>query len=79
MILPERTFSTLCVTGNSAYGGLLMNRDRFRTISYANTTYSVCEKVNQPGFRKLTQLDDDLFEIESAKITIKRDLPHQLG
>jgi hypothetical protein len=37
------------------------------------------KKVNNPLFKKMTQISDNLFEIETAKQVVKWDLPLQIG
>ena len=70
---------TMKLIGNSAYGSLIMDKEKHRTVKYVLGKDEACKCVNQPVFRKLSELDDDLYEIESAKKSIKLDLPIYLG
>ena len=43
------------------------------------TSTSVNTLLNDPRYRKLTTIDDDNFEVESAKKTIKKNIPIQVA
>jgi hypothetical protein len=70
---------TYKLLGNSAYGGLLMNKEKHRKICFVEGKGEVLKKTNCPQFRQMEILDEDLFEIQMAKKKIKMDLPIQLG
>ena len=65
--------------GNSAFGSVLMNKERHRSITHVDSLHKMKWKVNEPQFRHLTPLGDDQFEIESAKRRITLDIPNYLG
>ena len=70
---------TMKLIGNSGYGSMIMNKERHNKIDYVKGEIKATMKTNQPVFKKLTELDDELFEIESVKKEIKLDLPIYLG
>jgi hypothetical protein len=55
-----------------------MNRDNHQNIKYCKGENAALLKVNEPHFRKLCELGDDWFEIESAKKNIRLDIPIQV-
>jgi hypothetical protein len=70
---------TYKLLGNSAYGGLLMNKEKHKKVSFVEGHHDALRKTNSPQFRQMEILDKDLFEIQMAKKRIKMDLPIQLG
>ena len=69
---------TMKLLGNSAYGKCLCNKSRHRDIKYC-TDDDASDCVNDPHFRSLHQLDDNLYEVELSKKTIRLDLPLHIG
>ena len=65
--------------GNSAYGGLIMDKTKHTNIKYVKGESSVLDAVNHPEFINFTRLVDDVYEIEKSKGTIRLDLPITLG
>ena len=43
------------------------------------TSYSVNSLLNNPRYRKLTTIDDDNYEVESSKKTIRKNIPIQVA
>ena len=70
---------TMKLIGNSAYGSLIMDKEKHQSVRYVKSKKEACDAVNQPTFRKITELDDELYEIESAKKKILLNLPIYLG
>ncbi|XP_025085055.1 uncharacterized protein LOC112558684 isoform X2 [Pomacea canaliculata] len=69
---------TFKLLGNSAYGKTLTNIARHCDIYYVGD--SDCEKlINDSRFQKLTELTEDLYEVEMAKKNINWGLPLQIG
>ena len=69
---------TMKLIGNSAYDKTITNKEKFREV----TTCSEQEApvlINSSHFRQLDAIGDDLYEMLSAKKTIKMDLPIQIG
>ena len=75
------TFYDLYVasTGNSAYGCMLLDKTRHQDVRYVGSKAAACRAVNEPTFRKMTEIDDGYYELEMAKRRTRLDLPHQLG
>ncbi|XP_033729708.1 uncharacterized protein LOC117318890 [Pecten maximus] len=71
--------NTMKLIGNSAYGGLIMDKSKHTNIKYVRGETNACNAINDPRFKDLHQLDEDIFEVENAKRTITYDLPIQLG
>ncbi|KAK3085829.1 hypothetical protein FSP39_009262 [Pinctada imbricata] len=65
--------------GNSAYGGLIMDKTKHTNVKYVHGIDSAMYAINDPRFINLTELDNDVYEIELAKKNIILDLPIQLG
>ena len=65
--------------GNSSYGSLIMDKEKHQEVLYLTSEGKAQQKVNDPRFRKLDDVTDELFELEMAKKTISLDLPVQLG
>lgn len=65
--------------GNSAFGGTIMNKEKFTKIKYVQGFRKACLAVNNPRFRKLNELNDEVFETESFNSHITMNLPIQLG
>ena len=67
--------------GNSAYGSMIMDKQKHSSIKYRQGERNACLLVNDPRFRTLTELDpvEEFYEIEMAKKRITLNLPIQLG
>ena len=70
---------TMKLIGNSAYGSLIMDKTKFTQLKYTNNPNKACLFVNQPNFKKMNELEENLFEVEFVKDSVKLDLPIQLG
>ena len=71
---------TMKLHGNSAYGSLVMNKEKHQDVLYMNTKGKAQLAFNNPLFRKCTPIkNDELYELEMAKSKIIMDLPIQLG
>ena len=70
---------TMKLIGNSAYGSLIMDKEKHTAIKYIKGERKALLKANEPTFKKVCELDDDVFEIESEKNKMKLDLPIYLG
>ena len=70
---------TMKLHGNSAFGGLLLDKEKHRDVKYVEGERAMQLKVNDPRFRHCTPLDDGLYEIEMSKARIKMDMPNYLG
>ena len=56
-----------------------MDKEKHQEVLYLTSEGKAQQKVNDPRFRKLDDVTDELFELEMAKKTISLDLPVQLG
>ena len=65
--------------GNSGYGGTLIDQLKFLKIKYIKGFKEACHKVNDVRFKKLTELQDDLFEAELNHSAITVNTPIQIG
>ena len=70
---------TLKLIGNSAYGSMLMDTSKHSDIIYSDDIHETQRYVNDKRFKNITELSNELFEIEMAKRTTKFDLPIQIG
>ena len=70
---------TMKLLGNSAYGSSIMDKEKHLKIAYVKGENTACLKVNEPEFKKLTQLGHDFYEVESFKKKINLNLPTQIG
>ena len=69
---------TMKLLGNSGYSKTITNKDTHRDLVFCSEE-EVAKKVNEPQFRQLNVLSEDLYEVELAKKKIKYDLPIQIG
>ena len=58
---------------------MIMDKERHQDIKYVKSDKSFKLAVNEPKFKKAVELDDDFYEVESAKKRIALNLPIQLG
>ena len=63
--------------GNSGYGKTITNQLNHRNVEYCSDA-EASRKVNTPLFRKLDNITEDTYEVESCKKTIKLNLPIQI-
>ena len=64
--------------GNSSYGKTITNQLKRRNVEYCSDA-EASRKVNTPLFRKLDNITEDTYELESRKKNIKLNLPSQIG
>ena len=67
------------LTGNSAYGSVIMDKTRFRNVRYVQGKQEAKFEVDKTLFWSLAELGNDMYEIEMGKPQIKLDLPVQIG
>ena len=70
---------TMKLIGNSAYGSLIMDKEKHMDVKYIEGKGKTQLKINDPRFRKLETITENLYEVEMAKNKIVMDLPIQLG
>ena len=70
---------TYKLLGNSAFGGVILDRTKHVDIKYRHGPHETKLLMNDRLFRNVTELDGDTFELQMAKRCITIDLPVQLG
>ena len=67
--------------GNSFFGATIMDKEKIQDVAYVKGEGSAMMAANLPQFKKLTQLteEDEYYEIEKAKQTLRLNIPIQLG
>ena len=63
---------------NSAYGKTISNPMKHTDIKFGNKDKSQ-RFINEPFFKKATELGEDLYEIEMGKSHINWNLPNQVS
>ena len=71
-------FSLISKVGNSGYGKTITNQLKHRNVEYCSDAEAT-QKVNTPLFRKLDNITEDTYKVESCKKTIKLNLTIQVG
>ena len=70
---------TMKLIGNSAYGSLIMDKEKHQNTLYVEGRGAAQLKINDPHFKKCTIIHDSIYEMEMTKPKITFDLPIQLG
>ena len=70
---------TAKLVGNSGFGRFIMDVSRHNDVVYEEEDGKVSRAINSFFFQDLEELPEDVYEIKSAKKTIKYDLPIQIG
>ena len=66
------------LTGTSAYGATLLNKEKFDNIYYVGENEALL-KHNDPKFRSSTYIGDGIYEVHMAHKVMKNDIPKQIG
>ena len=66
------------LTGTSAYGATLLNKEKFDNIYYVGENEALL-KHNDPKFRSSTYIGDAIYEVHMAHKVMKNDIPKQIG
>ncbi len=69
---------TMKVLGNSAFGSVLLNRQKHNEVIYCNEA-TLLKRLNDPRFRKMQELSEGLYEVVMAPKSIRMDIPIQIG
>ena len=64
--------------GNNVYGGVLMDKSKHTTTSFAKRK-NLSKHTKNPFFKDHNELNHDIFEVTKQKSKIVHDLPIQLG
>ena len=70
---------TAKVLGNSSYGSLLLDKTKHTRVKYVHGQHDAHLAVNDPTFKTLTELPDELYEVEMSKNRTVLDIPIQLA
>ena len=70
---------TMKLIGNSGYGSMIMDKEKHENVKFYSDVWAAQQAINSPRFRRLNEFSDDLYEISSAKASIRLDLPVQIG
>ncbi|XP_038054119.1 uncharacterized protein LOC119726483 [Patiria miniata] len=70
---------TMKLLGNSAYGKTVTNQEKHLQVKVCSSNEEATRLINNPNFRSLHTLDDELFEVELNKKSIRLGLPLQIG
>ncbi len=67
--------------GNSAYGSLLLDREKHKDIQFVQGSVDASFCVNDTRFKKLIEINSEYeyYEVEKQKKEIKMDVPYQIG
>lgn len=71
----ELKSSLFKLVGVSAFGGTIMNKEKFQEVKYIQGFKQACFAVNNPRFKQLTELGDSMFESEFANASISINSP----
>ena len=70
----------LCkLIGNSAFGGKIMDKEKFLRKVYTQGLRAACFAVNEQRFLHKSELSDSVFEVEFSRSNSSVDLPLQIG
>ena len=69
---------TMKLIGNSSYGKLITNKEKYRDIVYVNES-EIGAEIMDKHFYGLTELPDGYYEVEKTKKKIILDLSIHLG
>ena len=58
---------TMKLIGNSAYGSLIMDKEKHSSVKYVKGERRACMKANEPEYKKMSELEYGVYEIESVK------------
>ncbi|BFZ13860.1 hypothetical protein BsWGS_16899 [Bradybaena similaris] len=69
---------TMKLLGNAAYGKTLTNKSKHLDVAYVRGE-GTSKLINNPRFKKMTEVTNGVFEVETLKQKIRWDLPLQIG
>lgn len=80
-LFPEQGIiaDTMKLLGNSAYGGVIMQKEKHQKIKYVHSRGEAVMIANWQSFRKMEELGENFYEIELAKDKVTLDMPIYLG
>jgi hypothetical protein len=66
---------TAKLIGNSAFGGLLIYKEKHRRVYYVKGKANCMREANKPNFVKCTELEGEIFEIQARYRSIIHNSP----
>ncbi|CAH3132563.1 unnamed protein product [Porites lobata] len=69
---------TMKLVGNSSYGKTITDQERHREVKFCEET-KASRLINTPFFRQIDQIEENTYEVQSCKKTVKLNLPMQIG
>ncbi|CAH3160600.1 unnamed protein product [Porites lobata] len=69
---------TMKLVGNSSYGKTIKDQERHREVKFCEET-KASRLINTPFFRQIDRIEDNTYEVQSCKKTVKLNLPMQIG
>ncbi|XP_072043754.1 uncharacterized protein [Amphiura filiformis] len=69
---------TMKLIGNSAYGKTITNKECHMNVKVCTDT-EAAKYINEPLFRDLDDVNENVYEVALAKKVIREDLPIQIG
>jgi hypothetical protein len=70
--------NTAKLVGNALYGKTITNKEKHVDVKYAAAN-KTRQFTNSPLFQHMSKINDDIYEVQLHKGTIKHDLPIQIG
>ena len=70
---------TCKVLGNASYGSLLLDKTKHTNVKYVHDKTNAHLAVNNNLFKHMTELPDEMYEVELSKKMISLDVPIQLA
>jgi G:T-mismatch repair DNA endonuclease (very short patch repair protein) len=70
---------TMKLIGNAAFGSMIMNKAKFKTISYVKGLQEGSKIINDRLFERISEIGEEYYEVELYKKKIDLDLPTQIG
>lgn len=73
-------YSKFVISGNSAYGRTLVNKENHTDVTFHQSSDCVVSNlINHKHFHSLNEIGDNIIETENAKANVKLDVPIQIG
>jgi hypothetical protein len=61
--------------GNLSFGGTILNKELYTSVKYVASGRKAHQAVNNPRFKSLAEINEDLYKIESAHARISINIP----
>ena len=70
---------TMKLLGNSAYGSLLLDKEKHQDVKYVKGEQPAKMHVKMPRFKAMTELGEGMFELQLSKESITMTMPSYVG